>query len=232
MSRHRRRTASGAVSVLVLSGALGGCSAGFDAVTSQPYAAADGVLAIEGPLRVSNVLVIGDEAGSGRVLLYATSSGEGSVLEPNEGDELVSVSVEGAGAVEIVGGSQVPVRGALAFQDAEDDGGIVVTGMTKVPGEAVTVEMIFREAGSLEVVTTVVPPTGYYEGYLDGIGAEAEEPGLPAPTGAPGGVFPGEGATPVEPPATTASPAPVEPLAPAEPPTPVETPAPVEPSTP
>lgn len=231
MSRHRRRTAAGAVSVLVLSGALGGCAAGFDAVTSQPYAAADGVLAIEDEIRVSNILLVANEDGLGRLLLYAATD-RGTRLDETDGDELLSVSVEGAEAVEIIGETAVPSHGALAFQDAEDDGAILVTGMTKTPGEAVTVEMIFRKAGSLEVVTTVVPPTGYYEGYLDGIGAEADEPGLPAPTGAPGGVFPGEGATPVEPPAATASPAPVEPLAPAEPPTPVETPAPVEPSTP
>jgi len=178
----RRRVALLAAILMSLFPATAGCAAGFDAVTNQPFAPGDGLIGEVGDLKISNVVVVGDDQGQGIVLLSATNAG-------TEPDTLQSVELPGGAEATLPQETGIPFRGSLSLQG--EDEVIRVTGLEQAPGQAVEVRLVFARAGELRLTTVVVPSGGYYRTYFEGNGEGAtgieDDPGgapstLPTPT--------------------------------------------------
>jgi copper(I)-binding protein len=134
--------------------ALTGCSAGFDATPIKRYAPADGVDADSGPIRVLNALVVAAPTGDAGVI---------SMVVVNRGatpDELVSVQSD-AGTVEYTG-PRTLARGQAVVFGAGSNPSAVIRGLTRRPGQGVTLRLTFAKASPLTVETLVFAPEGIY----------------------------------------------------------------------
>ena len=185
MTRHRRRAALLAALAVSLAPVTAACAAGFDAVTGQPFAPADGLIGEIGDLQVNNVVVVGDDQGQGIVLLSVANRG-------TEPDTLQSVELPGGAEATLPQETDIPFRGSLSLQG---EGEVIrVTGLEQAPGQAVEMRLLFEQAGELVLTTVVVPSGGYYRTYFEGNGEGAtgieDDPAgqpssLPTPTAAP-----------------------------------------------
>ena len=85
---------------------LAGCSAGFDATSTKPYAPSDGILANSGDLRVQNALVVASDAvSSGVVIMTIANRGD-------RDDELTGISSPD-GTVDFTGDGELPAGAAV-----------------------------------------------------------------------------------------------------------------------
>ncbi len=145
---------------------LAGCSAGFDATSIEPYAPSDGVLANSGQLRILNALVVSSNSGTAGVISASI------VNRGTKADELVDISSPD-GTVDLTGDGTLRRSSAVRL-GAGTRPSATMTGLTKLPGETITVTMTFRRADPLTIETVVVPATGPYASITPAPTAVAE----------------------------------------------------------
>lgn len=145
-----------ALLTLTALGALTGCGAGQDAVTLQPYAAADGIQAQQGDVRVINALIVTSKEGTGALSLTIANMGTTGTVTLR-GIDVAGKPATLSGASGDIAPSKVlrigtdgPVRVALAA------GGLKA-------GTYVPVVLHFAGAlGDLAMQATAVPAESYY----------------------------------------------------------------------
>ena len=173
MSRFRRP----ALAVL-LAGALpltAACGAGYDAGTQKYYAPADGVLKVQGHIRILNLMVVAPPEGSSEATISVTVAND-DVL-PDTVTEITTA----AGQAEIQGPREVPAGGTLAFGSPSAESRAVIRGFTAPVGGSATLTFRFARNGAVDVATVVVPSTGYYSGFV-----VTPTPGASMPENVPG----------------------------------------------
>lgn len=157
MQRSRRLPTLAALAAVVTATALlGGCSAGFDATSTKPYAPADGVIASSGDLRVLNALVVaadgGDEGADGIVSMTVVNRG-------TQDDRVTGITTP-SGSVAVDGDTRLPAGGSLTFGAAGTTA--TVSGLAKAPGQAIELRVAFARAEPVRLRTVVVPAVGEY----------------------------------------------------------------------
>jgi copper(I)-binding protein len=161
------RTRLTAVITAVAAAALvAGCSAGFDATSTQPYAPADGILANSGDLRVQNALVVAsDSISSGVVIMTIANRGDS--------DDRLTGLTSPDGTVDLTGDTTLAAGSAVRF-GSDTDPSATITALTALPGETITLRLTFRRAEPLEIKTVVVQADGYYSSITPGPTTESE----------------------------------------------------------
>lgn len=151
-----RRRLSSLVCVAVAGALLTGCSAGFGATSTKPYAPGDGINADSGTMRALNVLVVAaDGATSGVVVMTLANRG-------GNDDRLTGIESP-EGSVSLSGPTDLPAGGAVQFGN-DTDTTATITGLTKLAGEAIELKLTFAAAEPITLRTVVVPATGDYAG--------------------------------------------------------------------
>jgi hypothetical protein len=142
------------VTVALASALLAGCGAGFAATATKPYAPGDGTMGNTGDLRVLNALVVASQTGT---------SGVVSATVVNRGDrrDRLTGLTSPNGTVDLTGPGLLPVGGALRL-GAGTATSATISGLTRLPGETITLRFTFAKAPPLRLVCVVVPPTGPY----------------------------------------------------------------------
>ena len=160
VERSRRRTPAPAVRLALVSLAvlatvlLTGCGAGFNATAVQPYAASDGVEANSGDLRVINALVVASPSITSGVFTA-------TIVNRGTQDDTLTGITSPDGTVTLSGPATLK-PGIPTFLGAATDPSAVITGVTKLAGESITLHLTFRRAHPLTLDTVVVAPTGPY----------------------------------------------------------------------
>jgi copper(I)-binding protein len=152
-----RRALLAATAALALAGLLlAGCSAGFGATSTQPYAPSDGIQATSGDLKVLNALVVRAETGTDG-LVSATIANKGS-----RDDRLTDVTSPD-GTVTLSGDDLLPAGATVRLGVGTDaDAEASITGLSKEAGETVRLKFSFRRAEPVTIDTVVVAATGDY----------------------------------------------------------------------
>lgn len=154
MQRSRRLPTLAALAAVVTATALlGGCSAGFDATSTKPYAPADGVIASSGDLRVLNALVVVAEGGDEGLVSM-------TVVNRGTQDDRVTGITTPSGSVAVDGDTRLPAGGSLTFGAAGTTA--TVSGLAKAPGQAIELRVAFARAEPVRLRTVVVPAVGEY----------------------------------------------------------------------
>jgi hypothetical protein len=155
VSRHpTTRVGARAAAPLVAVALLTGCSAGFNAQTSQAYSAADGVLGNSGDIRVADALVVVPGNGATGVL---------SMTLLNRGtrsDRLVAISSP-SGTVQLAGDTTL-TPGDPDTYTATSSPSAVMTNVIASPGQNITLTLKFARTAPLKITTVVEPATGVY----------------------------------------------------------------------
>jgi hypothetical protein len=139
---------------------LAGCSAGFDATSTQPYAPSDGILANSGDLRVQNALVVAsDSVSSGVVIMTIANRGDR--------DDRLTGLTSPDGSIDLTGDTTLAAGSAVRF-GSDTDPSATITELTALPGETITLRLTFRRAEPLQFKTVVVPADGYYASITPG----------------------------------------------------------------
>lgn len=154
MERTRRARALAVLAVLAAVPLVTGCGAGFGATTIQAYAPSDGVLVVTGDLKLQNVLVVADAAGTTGVVSAAIAN------IGTKDDRLVGITSPN-GQVDLTGGGDLPAGSSLSL-GAGSATSATISGLTKLAGEAITLRFTFRRADPVTVRTVVVRAAGEY----------------------------------------------------------------------
>lgn len=152
MERTPRTRALTAVLAVLSAVLLAGCAAGFGATSIKPYAPSDGILANSGNLRILNILVV-STGPSGVVSASIVNRGRAS-------DALTGLTTPD-GTVDLTGAGRLRPKGALRL-GADTGTSATISGLTKLPGEAITLRLTFQRADPVTIRTVVVPATGNY----------------------------------------------------------------------
>lgn len=150
------RRVSALAGAAVAGALLAGCSAGFDATSTQPYAPADGLYAESGTMRALNVLVVADDTGSSGVLVM-------TLVNRGDGDDRLTDVESSGGTVSLSGPADLPAGEALRFSN-DTEPTVTFAGLTALAGEAIEVTLRFADAQPITVNTVVVPADGDYAG--------------------------------------------------------------------
>ncbi|MEO7982082.1 MAG: hypothetical protein ABI807_14465 [Sporichthyaceae bacterium] len=152
MERTRRTRVLAAASVALATAVLAGCSSGFGATSIKPYAPSDGVLANSGDLRILNLLVVSTGASG---VVSTTIANRGRTA-----DALTGITSPD-GTVDFTGNGRIKGKNAIRLA-AGTTPAATLTGLTKLPGETITLKLEFRRADPLTVRTLVLPASGSY----------------------------------------------------------------------
>jgi hypothetical protein len=133
---------------------LAGCAAGFDATAIKPYAPSDGIQVDNGDLRLQNILVVANAAGTSGVV-------SGAIANRGSADDQLTGITSPDGQVDFTGSGDLPAGSALTL-GAGSETSATLSGLTKLAGEAITLRFTFRRADPVSVETVVVPATGEY----------------------------------------------------------------------
>ena len=158
--RSARARLAAVVAAVAAAALLAGCSAGFDATSTKPYAPSDGILANSGDLRVQNALVVASDAvSSGVVIMTIANRGD-------RDDELTGISSPD-GTVDFTGDGELPAGAAIRL-GADTDPSATISELTALPGETITLNLTFARAEPLRIHTVVVPADGDYASITPG----------------------------------------------------------------
>lgn len=150
----RRALVAASVATLLAGPLLAGCSAGFDATSRQPYSPSDGINATSGDLRVLNALVVKAEDGSDGLI------SAGLVNNGDRDDRLTEITSP-AGAVSVSGSKTLPAGESVTLGSGTQ-AQATVSGLTKEPGETITLRLAFGRTAPVTIRTVVVAATGDY----------------------------------------------------------------------
>ena len=153
MQRTRRTRVFTAALTVAAVPALAACG-GFNAVTTRPYAPADGALANSGDIRVQNILVVAAEGSTTGVVSTAIAN------RGNRSERLLGMTSP-QGTVNLTGNGALPANSSVSLGSGTDLSA-TVTGLTATPGRTVRLVLTFAHAQPLTIDTLVVQQSGYY----------------------------------------------------------------------
>ena len=160
MTRWKRRMLLGALAVLTP--ALAGCEAGFNAPTLEYHQAAFGAYAMKNGVSISNAFVLGPSPNG--PVVAGGRAGVFLAISSQNGDKLVSVSAPGtASAVTITGGSvNLPPSALVTLAGPVPK--VVLAGLANPlqGGETVTLNLKFATAGTVTMAVPVEPQAYEY----------------------------------------------------------------------
>lgn len=160
-----RRMLIGAVALLVP--VLAGCEAGLNAPTLQFHPASSGAHAVVNDITISNVFVLGPDAGSTLPAGSSASLFLGLFNAGTSDDTLLSVSAPtAANSVMIDGGSvSLPANGPAYLTGPEPK--VVLSGLTNPlsGGQDIPVILDFAHAGAVTLDVPVEPHESYFSTY-------------------------------------------------------------------
>ena len=158
--RRARASLAAVIAGVAAAALLAGCSAGFDATSTEPYAPSDGILANSGDLRVQNALVVAsDTLSSGVVSMTIANRGER--------DDRLTGLTSPDGTVDLTGDGSLPAGTAVQFS-SDTDPSATISELTALPGETITLRLTFARSEPLRIDTVVVPADGYYASITPG----------------------------------------------------------------
>lgn len=149
MSRSTRRAGLVAAAALLVGATVGGCQAGFDAFTSQPFAPSNGSVASAGDMRIRNTVVVRSDDGT-QSQIYASFINMGG-----SPDTLTGVSIAGVGTVPLDGGS-ITVPAAAKVDLGPGGYQVFANNLTQGPGDVVTVTFRFEQAGEVHLSALIM----------------------------------------------------------------------------
>ena len=158
--RRARARLAAVIAGVAAAALLAGCSAGFDATSTQPYAPSDGILANSGDLRVQNALVVAsDTLSSGVVIMTIANRGTG--------DDRLTGLTSPDGTVDLTGDGAIPAGTAVRL-GSDTDPSATISELTALPGETIRLRLTFARSEPLQIDTVVVPADGYYASITPG----------------------------------------------------------------
>jgi len=158
--RRARASLAAVIAGVAAAALLAGCSAGFDATSTEPYAPSDGILANSGDLRVQNALVVAsDTLSSGVVIMTIANRGDG--------DDRLTGLTSPDGSVDLTGDGSLPA-GAAVRLGSDTDPSATISELTALPGETIRLRLTFARSEPLQIDTVVVPADGYYASITPG----------------------------------------------------------------
>ena len=152
MERTRRNHVLAAATAVLAAALLTGCASGFGATSIKPYAPSDGVLANSGNLRILNLLVV--STGANGVV-------SGSIVNRGTSKDALTGMTSPDGTVDLTGNGKIPPKGVTRL-GADTATSATMSGLTKLPGETITLKLTFRRADPVTIRTVVVPASGDY----------------------------------------------------------------------
>ncbi len=164
MERTRRNRALAAVTAALSAALLTGCASGFDATSIKPYAPSDGILANSGDLRILNILVV--STGANGVV-------SGSIVNRGTSKDALTDLTSPDGTVDLTGSGKIPPKGATRL-GADTATSATISGLTRLPGETITLKLTFQRADPVTIRTVIVPASGDYASITPAPTAEAE----------------------------------------------------------
>jgi periplasmic copper chaperone A len=165
LSRSRALPAALLVGALAIP-AVTGCEAGFDAPTLafHPAAGGAGAVSANGNVRISNAFVLGPALGG--TLPAGGRAGVFVSISSATGDQLVSVSADGAHSVQITGGTvNIPANGATDLTGPTPHIVLMNLSAPLSGGGSVTMQFTFANAGAVTVDAPVEPQAYDYATY-------------------------------------------------------------------
>jgi hypothetical protein len=164
VERTRPTRALTAVTAILSAVLLAGCASGFGATSIKPYAPSDGILANSGDLRVLNILVV--STGPSGVV-------SASIVNHGGSKDALTGMTSPDGTVDLTGNGRLRPKSAIRL-GADTETSATVAGLTKLPGETITLKLTFQRAEPLTIRTVVVPASGEYASITPAPTAEAE----------------------------------------------------------
>ena len=158
--RRARARLAAVIAGVAAAALLAGCSAGFDATSTAPYAPSDGILANSGDLRVQNALVVASDAVSSGVVSM-------TIANRGERDDRLTGLTSPDGTVDLTGDGILPAGTAVQF-GSDTDPSATISELTALPGETITLRLTFARSEPLQIDTVVVPADGYYASITPG----------------------------------------------------------------
>jgi hypothetical protein len=152
VERTRRNRVLAAATAVLSAVLLTGCAAGFGATSIKPYAPSDGVLANSGDLRVQNILVVSTGA---------TGVVSASIANRGTSKDALTGLTSPDGTVDLTGNGKIPPKGVTRL-GADTATSATMSGLTKLPGETITLKLTFQRSDPLTIRTVVVPASGDY----------------------------------------------------------------------
>jgi hypothetical protein len=152
VERTRRNRVLAAATAALCAALLTGCAAGFDATSIKPYAPSDGIEANTGDIRILNLLVV--STGANGVV-------SGSIVNRGTSRDALTDMTSPDGTVDLTGSGKVPPKGAIPL-GADTATSATISGLTKLPGETITLKLTFQRADPVTIRTVVVPASGDY----------------------------------------------------------------------
>ena len=131
---------------------LAGCSAGFNATSTQPYAPSDGIQATSGELKVLNALVVAAETGTDGVV-------SATIANKGDRDDRLTDITSPDGTVTLTGDDQLPAGGTVTLGVGTDTEANIA-GLSKKAGETVRLKFSFGRTEPVTIDTVIVPATG------------------------------------------------------------------------
>jgi hypothetical protein len=152
VERTPRNRALAAATAVLSAALLTGCASGFDATSIKPYAPSDGILANTGDLRIQNILVV--STGANGVV-------SGSIANRGTSGDALTDMTSPDGTVDLTGNGRIGPKSAIRL-GADTETSATISGLTKLPGETITLKLTFRRADPVTIHTVVVPASGDY----------------------------------------------------------------------
>ena len=152
MERTRRNRVLAAATAVLSAALLTGCATGFNATSIKPYAPSDGIEANTGDLRILNLLVV--STGANGVV-------SGSIVNRGTSRDALTDMTSPDGTVDLTGNGKLPPKTAIRL-GAGTETSATISGLTKLPGETITLKLTFRRADPVTIRTVVVPASGDY----------------------------------------------------------------------
>jgi len=152
VERTRRNRVLAAATAVLSAALLTGCASGFNATSIKPYAPSDGVEANTGDIRILNLLVV--STGANGVV-------SGSIVNRGTSRDALTDLTSPDGTVDLTGNGKIPPKAAIRL-GAGTETSATISGLTKLPGETITLKLTFRRADPVTIRTLVVPASGDY----------------------------------------------------------------------
>ena len=164
MERTRPNRVLAAATAVLSAALLTGCASGFDATSVKPYAPSDGILANSGDLRILNILVV--STGANGVV-------SASIANRGTSKDALTDMTSPDGTVDLTGNGKVPPKSSIPL-GADTATSATISGLTKLPGETITLKLTFQRADPVTIRTVIVPASGDYASITPAPTAETE----------------------------------------------------------
>ncbi|GAT66311.1 copper chaperone PCu(A)C [Planomonospora sp. ID91781] len=185
MTRNSRHRAIAAAAFLAAAPALAGCGAGFDAITTQPYAPTEATSVKVKGLDITQAFLLGPDSGGTLPAGASTPLYLYMVNTTGQPDQLVGVGVDPAlGTAKVPAPVPLPAGGKQAAVVGRPAHSIVIEQLKKPlrGGEEIQVQLQFEKAGIVPLRIPVVTRSREFATLPPAQGASAAPTPTPTPS--------------------------------------------------